>query len=223
MGQIVAQRPQRTMLRWSEPPEVNLMNVISETDRLRLRTWSQADAEPFMALAGDPEVVRFITGGVPLDIERVRALIGRQIDAQRERGWCRWALELRDEPGVPIGFCGPGCTFAPEIELGWWLRRDLWGRGLATEAAREALRICFEGIGFTRIISAIHPDNLASAAVAQRIGMEPGGQVHLEGMALDRWVVYSLLPMPVHDPRYRLDCAGAPAGTVLAKPAEADA
>jgi RimJ/RimL family protein N-acetyltransferase len=189
-----------------------------------MRTWTVEDAEPFMALAGDPKVVRFITGGVPLEIERVRGLIGRQIDIQRERGWCRWALELEAQPGVgPIGFCGPGCTFAPEIELGWWLRRDLWGQGLATEAAREALRICFETIGFARIVSAIHPDNVASARVASKIGMERDGRIHLEGIALDRWVLHSPLDDPPRDPRYRRDCDGAPHGSVLSeRPAEDD-
>lgn len=188
---------------------------IGETERLLLRTWSEQDAEPFMALAGDPEVVRFITGGVPLDIERLRSLIGRQMDSQAERGWCRWLLELKSEPGVPVGFCGPGCTFAPEIELGWWMRRDLWGRGLATEAAREALRIGFEVIGFTRIISTIHPDNVASRRVAEKLGMQRDGAIHYEGMVLDRWVTHTPLSEPSQDPRYRRDCDGAPSGSVL--------
>lgn len=190
---------------------------IGETERLALREWREDDAEPFMALAGDPEVVRFITGGVPLEMDRLRALIGRQIDSQAERGWCRWALELKSEPGVPIGFCGPGCTFAPEIELGWWIRRDLWGQGLATEAANEALRICFEVIGFSRIISAIHPDNVASARVAAKIGMRRDGLIHHEGLELHRWMVRTSHPAPPRDPLYRRDCDDAPSGSVLSR------
>ena len=73
-----------------------------------------------------------------------------------------------------IGFCGANLVNVDgvdELELGWWVARDRWGQGLATEAAEAALADlqtrCYVG----RVISIIHVDHLKSQAVAARLGM----------------------------------------------------
>lgn len=197
------------------------MTVVIKTARLLLRAWTLADVDALLALGSDPRVMHFITGGRLLLPDEAAAFVERQIATQRTQGWCRWALELRDSreaareiEGV-VGFCGPGCTFAPEVEIGWWLRSELWGRGLATEAASAATAYCFETAGFDRLISVIDPENSASRRVAEKIGFQAAGEIVHAGRALVRYERRNPLADPPRDPRYRRDCEGAPAGSVL--------
>lgn len=196
-----------------------MTHVVLQTERLTVREWSENDLDSFCAVSSDPAVVRFITGGVPLTKEQTAEQIARLSSLQRTHGWTRWALELRDPaPGEPlgaVGFCGPGCTFAPDIEVGWWMHSGLWGRGLATEAARAVVRHCFEVIGFERLICCVHPENAASLAVARKAGFEPAEQFTFNGIPLVRHRQSNPLPHPPQDARYIRSCDGAPAGSSI--------
>src|SRR3546814_9571771 len=99
--------------------------------------------------------------------------------AMSERGFGWWAAEV---PGVApfIGFIGLsvpdfGAHFLPPgqrvVEIGWRLARAFWGRGYATEGAREALRFGFAELGLAEVGSFTTPGNLRSQAVMQRPGM----------------------------------------------------
>ena len=117
-----------------------------ETARLTLAPWQTADWAAFRPIATDPEVMRYITGGVPWTDEQIQAFVGRQLKVYRERGFCRWKL-IEKATGELIGFCGVGFWMdSTEPEIGWWLARRWWGRGLATEAAVAALRDAFERV-----------------------------------------------------------------------------
>lgn len=186
--------------------------VIIETPRLRLREWTVDDCDDFMRLATDPEVVRFISEGRPYGRDEVEQFIARQLDTQQRLGWSRWALELRHpgerDPHGAIGFCGPGCTFAPDVEIGWWMHFDLWGRGLATEAGRAAVDYCFGTIGFDRLICMIHEDNLASRRVAEKVGFLSVETLEWKGLPLIKHHLMNPLPNPPRDPRFMRECEG---------------
>lgn len=195
------------------------MPTVVQTERLTLRTWAPADIDAFAVLARDPRVMRYINGGRAATDEQIGSFLERQIITASRAGWCRWALQLRrpapGEPAGVIGFAGPGCTFAPDIEFGWWLHPDLWGRGLATEAARAGVNHCFATVGFPRLISMVHPDNVASLAVARKVGFLPEAEVEHNGVTLVRHVLDNPLGELPADPRYRHDCEGLPHGTSL--------
>jgi RimJ/RimL family protein N-acetyltransferase len=93
--------------------------------------------------------MRYIGDGAPWPEERSRQFVERQIALFDQRGFCLWKLVPScNEGGGLIGFCGlQPLPEAEEIEIGWWLARAWWGRGLATEAARAALRDGFERVG----------------------------------------------------------------------------
>ena len=121
--------------------------------------------------------MRYIGDGTPWPEERARQFVERQIALFDERGFCLWKLVPRStaphgDVGGLIGFCGlQPLPESEDIEIGWWLARAWWGRGLATEAARVALRDGFERVGLERIVAIAQPANTASIGVMRKIGM----------------------------------------------------
>jgi RimJ/RimL family protein N-acetyltransferase len=92
-----------------------------------------------------------------------------------EQGWGLWAVELRQTQSF-IGFVGlnrPAIVFpfSPCVEVGWRLAFPYWGKGYASEAAREALRIGFEVLDFDEIVSFTSIHNQRSRAVMERLKM----------------------------------------------------
>jgi RimJ/RimL family protein N-acetyltransferase len=143
------------------------------TDRLLMRRWHDSDRAPFAALNGDPETMRFFPE--TLDQAGSDALVDR-IEARFDQlGYGLWALEIATT-GQFIGFAGlnpvpddvPG---AGGVEIGWRLARQAWHHGYATEAARAALTVAFDGVGMPEVWSFTSVLNEPSAAVMQRIGM----------------------------------------------------
>jgi RimJ/RimL family protein N-acetyltransferase len=147
-----------------------------ETARFRLRAWRAEDAEPFAAINADPEVMRFVGDGAPLDRDASDGLLARIVREWDERGHGLWAVEERVVPGRLLGFCGLSVPMVlpellPAVEAGWRLARDAWGRGVATEAGHAAVAYGFTRLRLAEIIAIVHPDNVRSLHVAQKLGM----------------------------------------------------
>jgi RimJ/RimL family protein N-acetyltransferase len=157
-----------------------------ETERLRLRPVVAGDVEELVRLHDDPLVAEYL--GV------------------RDRGWYEWRVEASDEEWAQRGhgfvvvldaadgrFLGPtGLKYWPqfgETELGWVLRPEARGQGFATEATRALLDWGFEELDVPYVTAMIRPGNVASVAVAERLGMTPLRSDELLG---DPVVVYSL-------------------------------
>ena len=144
------------------------------TERLILRAWRPDDRPAFAALNADPEVMRWIGDGTPLDRAGSDRLVDR-IEAQwTARGFGLWALQERS--GGLVGFAGLTVPWflpavLPAVEVGWRLARPAWGQGYATEAARAALAHAFGELGLAEVIATIFPDNARSVRVAEKLGM----------------------------------------------------
>jgi ribosomal-protein-alanine N-acetyltransferase len=164
--------------------------IVLETERLVLAPWQQSDWTAFAPIARDPEVMRYITGGVPWTDDEIRAFVNRQIKLYSERAFCRWKL-LEKPAGELIGFCGVGFwRDHPDPEIGWWLARGAWGRGLATEAARAALRDAFERVGLKRIVSVAMLGNAASRRIMEKLGLTLDSEFpNAEGVPLVRYAL----------------------------------
>ena len=141
------------------------------TGRLILREWREADLAPFAAMNADPAVAEFLS--MPLTREQSDAFAGRIMDHWRTDGYALWAVE-RVADGVLLGFCGlsvPAWAPEPTPEIGWRLARHAWGRGYATEAAREVVRFAFETLGFEALVSYTTVSNTRSRRVMEKLGM----------------------------------------------------
>jgi RimJ/RimL family protein N-acetyltransferase len=145
--------------------------AILETDRLLLRPHVMEDADALAAFLADPVAMEFYPA--VLDRHGVKEWIGRNIERYQRDGFGRWAAVLK-KSGQIIGSCGPvrqEVEGRDEIEVGYNILRALWGRGLATEAARVCTAYAFQKLGAQRVISMIRPENVRSVRVAEKNGM----------------------------------------------------
>ena len=143
------------------------------TDRLVMRRWVESDREPFAALNGDPQTLVFFPQTLDREAsDKLVDLIEERFDRQ---GYGLWALEIADT-GEFIGFTGlnpmpDGVPGAGGVEVGWRLARHAWHHGYATEAARAALGVAFDGVGLAEIWSITAVLNEPSQAVMRRLGL----------------------------------------------------
>lgn len=144
--------------------------MLIETTRLRLRPVEPGDLDEFVALHADPEVTQFIH---PFDRAAAEERLRKDEDEWQRRGHGLLAV-LNRQSGAFLGRCGlKHWPQFDETELGWALRRDAWGRGYATEAARACIEWGFAELEAPYLTAMINPGNLRSARVAERLGMAP--------------------------------------------------
>ena len=151
------------------------MHVYLETERLVLRQFTESDADNLFDLDGDPEVMRYLTGGAgtPRDVIRDIVLPAFLRSYEGLDGFGVWAA-IEKASGDFVGWFG----FRPrlgsdtrEVELGYRLRRASWGCGYATEGARALIRKGFAELGVQRVVATTYQDNVASRRVMEKAGM----------------------------------------------------
>ena len=146
------------------------------TERLVLREFARDDIDDLVALDGDPRVMRYIGDGSV----GTRALCEAGIERTLARyavgtGLGLWHAARRDD-GTFVGWVSlKPCGDSPDIEVGYRLMHDAWGRGYATELARAMLRRGFEDVGLDRIIGVTAPGNKASQSVLMKAGLADQG------------------------------------------------
>ncbi|MFI9603106.1 GNAT family N-acetyltransferase [Streptomyces sp. NPDC004069] len=139
---------------------------------VRLRVPTDEDAVTWHRIFADPDVMEF-QGGRPAELSAYEELTARQRRHDAERGFCLWTM--LDESGRVIGFTGAQPwerDWGPtgEIEIGWRLGREHWGRGYVTAAARMTLER-LRTAGLTNVVAMVDARNQRSIAVTERLGM----------------------------------------------------
>jgi RimJ/RimL family protein N-acetyltransferase len=146
-----------------------------ETRRLVLRPASMTDAGRIALLANDIDVARMTTRiPHPFGLDHAEAFLAR-VEAQDPARECVFAIDLDDE-GL-IGIMGFHRTEAMGPEIGYWLGRPYWGRGLATEAAGGALLWASAQWKRRAVVSGHFADNPASGRVLEKAGFLYTGEV----------------------------------------------
>lgn len=156
-----------------------------ETERLRLREWREADTEPFHRHLNTEAVMRWL-GGVRTREQYDSGVLERFIPWQERHGFTFWAVE-RKEDGEFLGFCGlkiaddEGSPVEGELEIGWRLREDAWGKGYAKEAAAASLDFAFGPLRARRVVALTVTGNRASWGLMERLGMTRRPDLDYEG------------------------------------------
>lgn len=173
------------------------MSFAVETERLRLRSWRDEDADAFEAACNTPAVMRYL-GGLQTR-EQIEAGVGRIRQTEAENGFCFWAVE-RLADGAFLGFCGLkrfNSEGAPEelagtVEIGWRLREDAWGQGYAKEAATAALDLAFGRFGADKVYAITMTANAPSWGLMRRLGMTALPHLDFDMPVYGRTVVYGI-------------------------------
>ena len=152
-----------------------MADIAAETDRLRLREWTEQDEADFYDAMNTPSVMRHL-GGVQ-SREEWHAAYMRIQGFSRAFGHTFWIIEDKAS-GELQGFCGIKRVNAPgagdltgQHEIGWRLRESAWGKGIAKEAAIASLDLAFGRFEAPDVIAITVADNLPSQGLMERLGM----------------------------------------------------
>ena len=174
------------------------------TARLRLEPYVDAHLEALNAMNNDPEVYRFLSGE-PETLAQTQAIIDRVKARWAEVGYSWWSLMDRESGELVGAACLQNLrrekTPLPDndcpLEIGWRLRRDRWGRGLASEAAVAIVDFGFDVRGADELLAVCVPENTASSGVMTRLGMQARG--------LGRWYGRELATYGITRTQWRAD------------------
>jgi len=150
------------------------MQAVLETERLVLRRFTGDDVDNLVELDSDPEVMRFITGGRPSSRAEIENVIMPAFLGYDERfgGLGFWAAVERST-GQFVGWfhLRPAEGAGDDVELGYRLRRSVWGKGYATEGSRAMIEKAFAEYGARRVFASTMVVNVASRRVMEKAGL----------------------------------------------------
>ena len=166
-----------------------------KTPRLEIREFTADDFPALHACTSDPLVTRFFSWGPNTESE-TREFLERVVQAapQRPREHYVFAVVLLGY-GL-IGGCFLDRRRDQEFEIGYYLRRDCWNQGLATEAAGALVPFGFRDLGAHRLYARVDPENPASARVLESIGFRLEGEFRSDTLNRGEWrdsLIYALL------------------------------
>jgi RimJ/RimL family protein N-acetyltransferase len=151
------------------------MQVFLETDRLVLRRFTTDDVDNLVSLDADPDVMRYVNGGIPTSREEIENefLPAFLHYYQRYQEYGFWAA-IEMSAGDFLGWFHfrPRDPAAPDqVELGYRLCKSAWGKGYATEGSRALIRKGFTECGVQRVTAEAVAANLASRRVMEKAGL----------------------------------------------------
>lgn len=141
------------------------------TERLLLRPMDPGDEDELHAVWSARAALDALGDPGPWSRRATRDRLARKVAHQSAHGFGTWAVCERDG-GRLVGEAGlQHLEDGPQIEVGWRLAPEVWGRGYATEAARAWLHAGFRELALDRIVAVVEPGNAASRRVAEKAGM----------------------------------------------------
>jgi RimJ/RimL family protein N-acetyltransferase len=149
-----------------------------ETERLLLRPYARDDAGEIARLLNDTEMARFLMviphPFVEFDARTLVKAAWRRLTGGRGFDLL---ITVKDGGGKPVGSVGVGLhNEGARGELGFWIGRDYWGRGYASEAARRMIEFATETLGVARLTGTVAADNEGSLAVLAKLGFAESGR-----------------------------------------------
>jgi [ribosomal protein S5]-alanine N-acetyltransferase len=155
--------------------------AILETSRLTLRPFREDDVDLLSALMANQDFMRFSLGVYTR--EQTQTVLEKFLSWNRAGRPSPFAVLVRSDSTL-IGYCGFlhwHLDDTDEIEIGYRLQPDYWNKGIATEAATAVRDHAFRDLKLPRVISLIHPENIPSRRVAEKIGMTLDKKITFRG------------------------------------------
>lgn len=163
--------------------------VAIEGERVWLREFDIADAPAVQRWTGDPEVVQYVPLG-PTDDAGARSyvagLVSEATAAERDN-YTLAVIERKTNDLVGAVALTIDSQRHRRAELGYLLRRDRWGQGLASEASRLVVDFGFEDLGVHRVWAVCDPRNAASVGVLRKLGMQREGLLRDDLLIAGEW------------------------------------
>jgi len=148
-----------------------------ETKRLILRKLRLEDAKDLFEYASDPEVAKYVTWEPHKSIEDSINLIKFTHERYEKREGIIWGIVYKENNKVIGTFDISPVTKHFRAEIAYALSRDYWGKGIATEAVKEAIKFGFEKMNLNRIQAMCIPENIGSYGVMEKVGMKYEGLI----------------------------------------------
>lgn len=142
-------------------------------DRLIFRPYTMEDLDFYASLWGNPEVVRYIGRGKTKTYQEAKISMENWLFPQYEEGLGLYAMTLKSNHQL-IGHAGlvnQKIGEKKEVEIGYWLMPDQWGKGFAKEASIAFKNYGLYELNYEKLISLINPDHPASIFVARKTGL----------------------------------------------------
>ena len=150
--------------------------MFARTENLLLRPGWPEDAAALIAAIGDEAVVRNLSRVPwPYGPAEAEAFLGLAQDERRPQMLIFTRTEGEPQLVGGIGLMDLDDGPAEQAELGYWIARAHWGKGIATEAAQAVLDMAFNGLRLSRIEAGHFPDNIGSGRVLTKLGFTPKG------------------------------------------------
>lgn len=157
------------------------MFIPLHTSRLVIRAFEPTDVDALYARRNHPEVAKWQTWTLPYTREQAQDLVEHLVamDGPTTDEWWMGVMAI-EGTGEVVGDVAINLTWNSRCaEIGYTLAREHWGHGYATEASAAVVEYLFEQVGVTRIAGTLHPENLASAMVLERLGFTHEGHTRL--------------------------------------------
>jgi RimJ/RimL family protein N-acetyltransferase len=154
--------------------------VVLTTERLQVTTWLPEDVDDLHRLHSDPVTMRWVRNRRPETRAEVETLVASYRTEERDRGWTKWRIADRDN--MLLGRAGFGtCDGGDGRELGYTLRRDHWGYGVATEIA-AGLVDWHRRNSDAQLWAFAAAENAANRRVLEKVGFDLVGNTKHNGM-----------------------------------------
>jgi len=152
------------------------LNLHIETERLIIRPYALTDLDDLYAVVSEPDFYQFIPEDVP-SRDDVRRIIEWSIRCNEKNTLTKihkLNLAIVDQKRQTlIGYCGlgPDDVKETEVELYYGISEAYRGQGIAYEAAQALLKYAFNKIGLLKVVAVVHPENVASLRIVDKLGM----------------------------------------------------
>ncbi len=155
---------------------------VLQTERLLLRRITQEDVHAVFQFRSDVEAQRYNEGAITR-LEQASELIARLEEGYQNRTMVEWGVTLKGGDETVIGLMGYANWSQQNrrAEIGYDLRRDYWGQGIASEALTTILAFGFGVMDLNRIHACTWVENVASVRLLERLGLR------LEGVLRDEY------------------------------------